>query len=80
MAIRTQDELNELVEYALTHMALIKSRGRMWSRLEVTQFGTPHVAVVAGPINYKGERETEYGTYVYYMGERGPTYITIFKG
>jgi hypothetical protein len=77
--IRTQDELNELVDYALVHMALIKSRGEMWTRLEVTQFNTPYVAVVIGPI-VEGKRQTEYGTYVYYMGERGPTYRKNLRG
>jgi hypothetical protein len=76
----TAEELNELVQYALVHMAIMKARGTMWTRLEVTQFGSPHVAVVAGPLGPKGEKQTEYGNYVYYMGERGPTYRTNFGG
>lgn len=75
----TQEELNELVQRALADMVILKNL-RLWSRLEVTQFNVPHVQLVVGPVNFKGEKETEYGTYIYYMGVSGPRYRVDFGG
>ena len=75
----TQEELNRLVQVALSDMRLTRASG-MWARLEVTQYGTPYVQVYVGFYNQFKEKEEYVAIRTYYMGISGPMFRTHTGG